>query len=102
MEGKDKTSAAGSNAVSMDDISASSSSAPTAKKIRTNIPWTPSEEQRLKIMRDAGNSWAEISKVRALLGLPERGALHCTNICPHVASYSPKELKEASKNIGIR
>lgn len=36
---------------------------PPAKKSRTNTPWTPAEEQRLKQMRDAGNSWAEIAKV---------------------------------------
>ncbi|ROT38096.1 hypothetical protein SODALDRAFT_340356 [Sodiomyces alkalinus F11] len=35
---------------------------PPAKKTRTNTPWTPAEEQRLKQMRDAGNSWAEIAK----------------------------------------
>jgi len=35
---------------------------PPAKKSRTNTPWTPAEEQRLKNMRDAGNSWAEIAK----------------------------------------
>jgi len=35
---------------------------PPAKKSRTNTPWTPAEEQRLKSMRDAGNSWAEIAK----------------------------------------
>jgi hypothetical protein len=37
---------------------------PPAKKSRTNTPWTPAEEQRLKTMRDAGNSWADIAKVR--------------------------------------
>lgn len=37
---------------------------PPPKKSRTNTPWTPAEEQRLKNMRDAGNSWAEIAKVR--------------------------------------
>ena len=42
----------------------SSTSAPAAKKSRTNTPWTPAEEQRLKTMRDAGNSWSEIAKVR--------------------------------------
>lgn len=36
---------------------------PKAKKSRTNTPWTPAEEQRLKTMRDAGNSWSEIAKV---------------------------------------
>jgi hypothetical protein len=34
------------------------------KKGRTNTPWTAEEEQRLKAMRDAGNSWSEIAKVR--------------------------------------
>ena len=46
------------------NVSASSSMGPPAKKSRTNTPWTPAEEQRLKTMRDAGNSWAEIAKVR--------------------------------------
>ncbi|KAL8800379.1 MAG: hypothetical protein Q9182_005234 [Xanthomendoza sp. 2 TL-2023] len=32
------------------------------KKSRTNTPWTPAEEQRLKTMRDAGNTWSEIAK----------------------------------------
>lgn len=36
--------------------------APGAKRPRTNTPWTPQEEQRLKTMRDAGNSWSEIAK----------------------------------------
>ncbi|KAK0107648.1 hypothetical protein ONS96_003451 [Cadophora gregata f. sp. sojae] len=35
---------------------------PPTKKSRTNTPWTPAEEQRLKTMRDAGNSWADIAK----------------------------------------
>ena len=35
---------------------------PVAKKGRTNTPWTPAEEQRLKTMRDAGSSWSEIAK----------------------------------------
>ncbi|KIW19300.1 hypothetical protein PV08_03594 [Exophiala spinifera] len=33
------------------------------KRSRTNTPWTPQEEQRLKQMRDAGHSWSEIAKV---------------------------------------
>lgn len=37
------------------------------KKGRTNTPWTPAEEQRLKTMRDAGLSWGEIAKVLLLL-----------------------------------
>ncbi|EON67234.1 hypothetical protein W97_06487 [Coniosporium apollinis CBS 100218] len=36
--------------------------APPAKKGRTNTPWTPAEEQRLKTMRDAGSTWSEIAK----------------------------------------
>ncbi|KAF2224774.1 hypothetical protein BDZ85DRAFT_84265 [Elsinoe ampelina] len=36
--------------------------APPVKKGRTNTPWTPAEEQRLKQMREAGNSWSEIAK----------------------------------------
>ncbi|KAI9670171.1 MAG: hypothetical protein M1831_006383 [Alyxoria varia] len=32
------------------------------KRSRTNTPWTPGEEQRLKTMREAGNSWSEIAK----------------------------------------
>ena len=39
------------------------STSPTAKKSRTNTPWTPAEERRLKTMRDAGNTWSEIAKV---------------------------------------
>lgn len=34
----------------------------TVKKGRTNTPWTPAEEQRLKTLRDAGSSWSEIAK----------------------------------------
>ncbi|KAL9055038.1 MAG: hypothetical protein Q9162_003803 [Coniocarpon cinnabarinum] len=39
-----------------------SSSSAARKKSRTNTPWTPAEEQRLKTMRDAGQSWSEIAK----------------------------------------
>ena len=39
-------------------------SPPTVKKNRTNKPWSPAEEQRLKTMRDSGSSWSEIAKVR--------------------------------------
>ncbi|KZF24456.1 hypothetical protein L228DRAFT_237383 [Xylona heveae TC161] len=35
---------------------------PPVKKSRTNTPWSPAEEQRLKTMRDAGSSWSEIAK----------------------------------------
>jgi len=38
-------------------------SQPIVKKSRVNTPWTPAEEQRLKVMRDNGDSWALIAKV---------------------------------------
>lgn len=50
---------------SSEDVNVTPASQPPAKKSRTNTPWTPQEELRLKQMRDAGNSWAEIAKVRA-------------------------------------
>ncbi|UKZ78884.1 hypothetical protein TrVFT333_006630 [Trichoderma virens FT-333] len=49
-------------ATSEDANSANAASGPPTKKSRTNTPWTPQEELRLKQMRDAGNSWAEIAK----------------------------------------
>ncbi|KAL6399227.1 MYB DNA-binding domain protein [Ilyonectria robusta] len=45
-----------------DDANSAPIAPPPAKKSRTNTPWTPQEELRLKQMRDAGNSWAEIAK----------------------------------------
>ncbi|KAG9245105.1 putative Myb-like transcription factor-like protein [Calycina marina] len=44
------------------NVASASSMGTPAKKSRTNTPWTPAEEQRLKTMRDAGNSWADIAK----------------------------------------
>ena len=44
------------------------------KRGRTNTPWTPEEEQRLKHMRDNGLSWSEIAKV-SLIRRPEYGYL---------------------------
>lgn len=45
------------------DQADASAQEPKVKKSRTNTPWTPAEELRLKQMRDAGNSWSEIAKV---------------------------------------
>lgn len=50
---------------------------PPPKKGRTNTPWTAAEEQRLKIMRDAGNSWSEIAKVRRLFPLLSSFSVLC-------------------------
>jgi photosystem II stability/assembly factor-like uncharacterized protein len=47
--------------VQADQVDASAQE-PKVKKSRTNTPWTPAEELRLKQMRDAGNSWSEIAK----------------------------------------
>lgn len=33
------------------------------KRGRTNTPWSPQEEQRLKQMRDAGNSWVRSQRL---------------------------------------
>jgi hypothetical protein len=47
------------------------------KKGRTNTPWTAEEEQRLKVMRDAGKSWSEIAKVSSSCAIP------CTLLLMH-------------------
>ncbi|KAE8453409.1 hypothetical protein EG329_010270 [Mollisiaceae sp. DMI_Dod_QoI] len=56
------SSAAGVTGGAEEPSMGSPSMGPPAKKSRTNTPWTPAEEQRLKTMRDAGNSWADIAK----------------------------------------
>ena len=66
------------------------------KKSRTNTPWTPSEEQRLKIMRDAGNSWGEIAKVGEGSFVPPKWVVDA------LRRRSPIGLKEALKSIGTR
>ena len=66
------------------------------KKSRTNTPWTPSEEQRLKIMRDQGNSWGEIAKVGESSCVPQGW------LADALQRRSPIGLKEASKSIGTR
>ncbi|KAK8101116.1 MYB DNA-binding domain protein [Apiospora kogelbergensis] len=53
--------AAAASAAAAEDAN-STPAPPPAKKSRTNTPWTPAEEQRLKAMRDQGASWAEIAK----------------------------------------
>ena len=66
------------------------------KKSRTNTPWTPSEEQRLKIMRDQGNSWGEIAKV---------GESSCVTqgwVVDALQRRFPIGLKEVLKSIGTR
>ena len=55
---------------------------PKAKKSRTNTPWTPAEELRLKQMRDAGNSWSEIAKVRHVAVTASLLALHSKHTAP--------------------
>jgi hypothetical protein len=55
--------AEGSSFVMAEQDMQSASAQPPVKKSRTNTPWTAAEEQRLKTMREAGNSWADIAKV---------------------------------------
>lgn len=50
-------------AVKTEATDADADTPPAPKKSRTNTPWTPAEEKRLKIMRDAGSTWSEIAKV---------------------------------------
>ncbi|EAT83063.2 hypothetical protein SNOG_09798 [Parastagonospora nodorum SN15] len=69
---------------------------PKLKKSRTNTPWTPAEELRLKQMRDAGNSWSEIAKT-----FPQRteGSVKkhwykvgaTTECCPTHRACSPRQ-----------
>lgn len=54
--------AAGPSTTIAEADTSTASMQPPAKKSRTNTPWTAAEEQRLKTMREAGNSWAEIAK----------------------------------------
>lgn len=66
---------------------------PAPKKSRTNTPWSPVEEQRLKVMRDAGNSWGEIAKVRPFnkWTLPKNGALNFLKTFPNRTEGSVKK-----------
>ena len=50
------------------------------KRGRTNTPWTATEEQRLKQMRDVGNSWSEIAKVTCANLEAMRSSLHLSGI----------------------
>lgn len=60
--GTTATTATTDQAASGTTAASATPAAPPAKKTRTNTPWTPAEEQRLKAMRDAGNTWSEIAK----------------------------------------
>jgi hypothetical protein len=59
---KRKVSAQASAGAGASAATAAGGPAAPAKRPRTNTPWTAAEEQRLKAMRDAGNSWSEIAK----------------------------------------
>jgi len=68
---------------------------PKVKKTRINIPWTPAEEQQLKRMRDNGNSWNEIAKVRY-------SALTNLLFSNKTVRSSRRGPKGVSRNTGIR
>jgi hypothetical protein len=68
--------------VQADQVDASAQE-PKVKKSRTNTPWTPAEELRLKQMRDAGNSWSEIAKVgkhNQTLSLLTKQSMRCVEL----------------------
>ena len=84
--------------VQADQVDASAQE-PKVKKSRTNTPWTPAEELRLKQMRDAGNSWSEIAKVgkhRRMLSLLTRQSMRYVTLTL-TEHYRPSlsERKEA-------
>ncbi|KAH0538999.1 hypothetical protein FGG08_004449 [Glutinoglossum americanum] len=71
-------------------------SPPPVKKSRTNTPWSPAEEQRLKTMRDAGSSWSEIAKVRSIaLGSVVAYVRALTARQLDVSNENGRECKEA-------
>lgn len=72
---------------------------PVAKKGRTNTPWTPAEERRLKSMRDAGSSWNEIAKVGNTFD--PRG-LQSHTADDRCYRHFLQEQKAVSRNIGTR
>ncbi|KAL5318644.1 hypothetical protein ACEPPN_013708 [Leptodophora sp. 'Broadleaf-Isolate-01'] len=86
--------AVGSNEPSMTD---SPMGPPPAKKSRTNTPWTPAEEQRLKTMRDAGNSWADIAKDMHYAEFAEDESQALLNA---IKEYETNKWKEIGKKVG--
>lgn len=80
--------------------SPSLASMPKAKKTRTNTPWTPEEEQRLRECRDKGESWSEIARVCALAGLRSANALSADSGLTNRSSRTGP--REVSRSIGTR
>lgn len=76
---------------------------PKIKKSRTNTPWTPAEELRLKQMRDVGNSWSEIAKVsNILLLITKRMVGYVLPILIEHCRLSRNGQKAVLKNTGTR
>lgn len=83
---------------SMEPLPETASPMPAPKKSRTNTPWTPAEEQRLKTMRDAQNSWGEIAKVGK-----DTVEWECRiSDCDPIQRHFPTGPKEVSRSIGTR
>lgn len=82
----------------MDAMGDTMSSITAPKKSRTNTPWTPAEEQRLKTMRDAQNSWGEIAKVLKALQGPGFIVADST----WIQRLFPIEPKEVWRSTGTR
>ncbi|KAK2627921.1 hypothetical protein QTJ16_002567 [Diplocarpon rosae] len=70
---------------------------PPAKKSRTNTPWTPADEQKLKTMRDAGNSWAAIAKDMHYAEFAEDESQALLNA---IKEYEMNKWKEIGKKVG--
>lgn len=81
--------------VNKENVSRTSSSISSSKNW-INTPWTPTEEQRIKIMRDVGASWDKIAKVI------EEEHLLCENLRLTHQRPSLIGAKELLRNIGIR
>jgi hypothetical protein len=86
--------AAGPSSSMAEPETPSASMQPPAKKSRTNTPWTAAEEQRLKTMREAGNSWADIAKVRNVR--VQASARKCTGLRLRLVSQTFPSRTEGS------
>ncbi|KAL6714136.1 hypothetical protein ACLMJK_008630 [Lecanora helva] len=71
--------------------------APAPKKSRTNTPWSPAEEQRLKVMRDAGNTWGEIAKDMHYADFAEDDS---TALLAAIKEYEANKWKVIGQKVG--
>ncbi|KAF1850914.1 uncharacterized protein K460DRAFT_328285 [Cucurbitaria berberidis CBS 394.84] len=72
-----------------------SESEPKAKSPRTNTPWTPAEEERLRRMRDNGDSWSKILKTYPNRTGESRVTRSSTRSDPSLAESAPSKSSQA-------